>query len=252
MRKAIIFLVIAVSYACTGSGISNGVNIEDSDLPVSYDLREAGILTPAKNQGNFGSCGAFAAVGVFEALIKQETGITVDLSEQHVVNCSPDWRSSGISSLDGLKFMKVNGIVLESALPYSAAKTESIPSTQPDFVLTEYYSEIVDDKPVEERVRLFKERIYEFGPVATTMNFYDTLREYAGGVYTVSTSAREVGGHWVVIVGWQDDASVKNGGYWICRNSSGPDWGEDGYFRIAYGESGIDDYYFCYGSYKID
>ena len=65
----------------------------------------------------------------------------------------------------------------------------------------------------------------------------------------LSENAKEIGGHWIVVVGWVDDAKVKNGGYWICRNSAGPEWGEEGYFRIAYGQSGVDDYYFCYGVY---
>lgn len=28
--------------------------------------------------------------------------------------------------------------------------------------------------------------------------------------------------------------------YWICANSWGPEWGENGFFRIAKGECGID------------
>ncbi len=28
--------------------------------------------------------------------------------------------------------------------------------------------------------------------------------------------------------------------YWICANSWGPEWGEDGFFKIKMGEGGID------------
>lgn len=38
-----------------------------------------------------------------------------------------------------------------------------------------------------------------------------------------------VTGHAVRIIGWGD-------GYWICANSFGKDWGENGFFRIAFGE----------------
>ena len=41
-------------------------------------------------------------------------------------------------------------------------------------------------------------------------------------------------GHFVVIIGWNDADDC-----WICKNSWGPDWGEDGYFRIKRGEVSI-------------
>jgi PKD repeat protein len=46
--------------------------------------------------------------------------------------------------------------------------------------------------------------------------------------------------HFVVIVGWKDDSSIKNGGYWILKNSHGEDWGYDGFFNLEYGSLNID------------
>jgi C1A family cysteine protease len=100
---------------------------------------------------------------------------------------------------------------------------------------------------LRDKILTFKEKIIHFGPVATNMNFYQDLDRYKKGIYIYDRKSREEGGHWVVVVGWKDDAEVKNGGYWICRNSWGEKWGENGYFRIAYGECGIDDYCFVYG-----
>ena len=47
-------------------------------------------------------------------------------------------------------------------------------------------------------------------------------------------------GHVVVIVGWKDNVSIPNGGYWICKNSWGTSWGYDGFGNIEYGSIYID------------
>jgi len=48
--------------------------------------------TPAKNQGNCGSCGIFSAIGALESIINIREGnadLDVDLSEQYVLSCLP-------------------------------------------------------------------------------------------------------------------------------------------------------------------
>jgi hypothetical protein len=55
---------------------------------------------------------------------------------------------------------------------------------------------------------------------------------YSSGIYVPSATATEVGGHAVSLVGW----GVENGlPYWICQNSWGAGWGENGFFRIGRG-----------------
>jgi hypothetical protein len=46
--------------------------------------------------------------------------------------------------------------------------------------------------------------------------------------------------HQVVIVGWNDDSAIANGGYWIVKNSFGEEWGYDGFFNLEYGSLNID------------
>ena len=44
-------------------------------LPATYDARNEGIVTPAKNQGSCGSCWAFATVGAMESHLLKELGV---------------------------------------------------------------------------------------------------------------------------------------------------------------------------------
>ena len=48
--------------------------------------------------------------------------------------------------------------------------------------------------------------------------------------------------HVVIIVGWKDDSSIGKGGYWICKNSWGPNWGYNGFFNIEYESLAIERY----------
>lgn len=61
-----------------------------SDLPDHLDLREKNLITPVKNQGQCGSCWAFATTGLMEGLIAKETGVTIELSEQQLVSCESE------------------------------------------------------------------------------------------------------------------------------------------------------------------
>jgi C1A family cysteine protease len=213
-------------------------------------LARKGNHDSGQAQMNLGSCGVFAAVAVVESLIKKETGETVDLSEQQIINNSPDFAPSGISSVDAMKYIKQHGLVLEERLPYHDKKEDKMLDGPSDYRLTDYRYIYTNKLTLIEKIRTIKEAVLEYGPVATNMIFYQDLDRYKHGVYFYDGKSEEQGGHWVVIVGWQDTSNVKNGGYWICRNSWSEKWGENGYFNIAYGECGIDDFWFVYGIFK--
>ena len=83
-----------------------------------------------------------------------------------------------------------------------------------------------------------KRWLCEEGPLAARYTVYDDFFVYwrggADGVYTY-VSGDMAGGHVVAVVGYDDAQSC-----WICKNSWGPTQGNDGCFRIGYGECGID------------
>ena len=87
-----------------------------------------------------------------------------------------------------------------------------------------------------------KNDVLTYGPLNTGMLTFPDFHAYKGGIYVV-TDPQPQAGHTVVIIGW----GTENLNYWICQNSWGTAWGEDGYFRIAYGEALID-YLACSGA----
>jgi len=74
------------------------------------------------------------------------------------------------------------------------------------------------------------------GPMEVAFTVYSDFENYVSGIYH-HVSGGQVGGHAVKVVGWGVDSGTK---YWKIANSWNPYWGEKGYFRIKFGEGGID------------
>ena len=74
------------------------------------------------------------------------------------------------------------------------------------------------------------------GPIVAAFDVYEDFRDYTGGIYE-HVWGDYLGGHAVAIVGYNDAEN-----YWIVKNSWGTGWGENGWFRIRYGQCNIDSY----------
>jgi C1A family cysteine protease len=72
------------------------------------------------------------------------------------------------------------------------------------------------------------------GPLVACFIVYQDFLAYKGGIYR-HVSGNNSGGTSTCCVGYNDVQK-----YWICKLSWGTGFGESGYFRIAYGECGID------------
>ncbi|MCP4712858.1 MAG: hypothetical protein GY869_29885, partial [Planctomycetes bacterium] len=251
MRFFEIIIIFALILMPVSAATGESQTAEKMKPPTSFDWRAKGIMTPVKHQGDCGSCGEFAAVTVFEALIRKATGLEVNLSEQQIVSCVPGCGcNAGCSSLAALKYMKNNGVVLESDFAYAEKDMPCKSNLRSTYYLTDVHSTVINKEPLNKRIEIIKNTILTFGPVATNMGLYDDLGSYQSGIYMYDGKAASHGGHWVTIIGWRDDTVVPSGGYWICRNSWGDKWGEEGYFKSAYGDqTGIDDYYIVYATF---
>ena len=207
------------------------------DLPDSFDWRNylgRDWTTPVRNQDGCGACWAFATVGAFEAAINialDSAEYDPDLSEQHLVSCAFSWWGCDGGNFAG-SMLLFTGVVDESCFPYAAS---DLPC---DNKCADWEQRILfrstGSSWIPNSIDQIKAAVYRH-PIYTTMDVYQDFNSYSGGVYEhVWGSYR--GGHAVVIVGWNDADSC-----WICKNSWGTGWGEGGWFRIKYGNSGIGD-----------
>ena len=114
--------------------------------------------------------------------------------------------------------------------PYTGRKgtCKAYPSKYVDMTVTGLTRVSSDEK------NEIKEILYNTGTLITGING-KLLQTYSGGIIDASSDKCDPYGinHVVNIVGYGNE----NGrDYWICRNSWGSAWGENGYFRIARGK----------------
>ena len=206
----------------------------------SFDLRQVsggGYITPVKDQGNCGSCVAFGSTAAVEGTLRWQTrdpNLAVDLSEAQLFyciavaqqgrTCASGW--FGSAALDAYRDI---GIADNACFPYIAGNTACSPCANSKSRLTKITGWHTLTTAADMKAWLSTR-----GPLVTRLSVYDDFMHYTGGVYS-PTSTTFLGGHCVCAVGYDDTNQC-----WICKNSWGTGWGESGFFRIAYGQCGID------------
>lgn len=196
-----------------------------------FDWRTMGGVTPVKDQGNCGSCWDFAATGATESAILIADSVEWDLSEQQVLSCNTGGSScNGGWMEDAYSLFMDYGAVEESCMPYEADDT--VPCTQEDCVPIAH---LVGFEDIPNSVNAIKNALL-LGPVSTTFMVYS---DFDWDCYWHETTDEL--NHAVVIVGWNDDMCAGRGA-WIVKNSWGTAWGDEGYFYMPYGSSGIGRY----------
>jgi C1A family cysteine protease len=228
--------------------------ITAADLPTQWDWREHGGVTPPKEQGACAACYAFAAIGNIEARILVDGGPAYDFSENQGKECSWEARTHFSNfgdpwgSCDGGNYAMLaslfseTGTVLESCDPYVDEDVACNATCPYQITLLDY--RLVSGRALPDP-QVLKGYIKAYGPLETSMyagqnDDWDSELSRYDGSYTLYYDGPGSTNHGVLIVGWDDNRTHPGGrGAWIVKNSWGIDWGDGGYFYIAYGSAKI-------------
>ena len=201
--------------------------------PGEWDWRQVSgknWTTPIRDQRQCGSCVAFATVALIESnleIFRRNPDLNPDLSEadlffQGCGNCC----DRGWYFTSALRYAQQSGIPDEGCFPYDSDQSRSCPDRANRIIKISSWKTIISASQA-------KEWLVTRGPLMTGMSVYEDFYYYYGGVYREAYGGY-VGDHAVCIVGYNDAQ-----GYWICKNSWSTGWGDNGWFKIGYGECGM-------------
>jgi len=190
-------------------------------------------VTPIRNQSVCGSCVAFGVLGGFESwglIALDDPSVPVDLSEQHLFSCGGGSCDLGWTPMAAMERLLDAGVPDEACLPYRARDDncgDACPDWQARALRLDSYEWVTTVWPSTAAIK----DALEAGPVTVSMIVYEDFQYYTGGIYE-HVPGGIAGGHEVCVIGYDDAEN-----YWICKNSWGVGWGEEGFFRIRRGES---------------
>ena len=255
-------------------------------IPAKYDPVTEGKLPSLKDQGSYGTCWAFAAVGASEAgLITQgKADTSIDLSERHLAyffyekgttgdaiggttgdyNTAllDEYYSAGGNSLFTMWHLASwAGLVNESVAPYEGVATPLTSNTANVYGSSAYHlqnAHIINKANAD----VIKQTILDYGAMAAAYyssksSSYDhaIAGDYGAYYYNVENSGTN---HAIQIVGWDDDYPASNfaitpdgNGAWLVKNSWDNEreneiYAQNGYFWISYYDACLTDNFYAF------
>ena len=226
--------------------------ISYDELPEKFDLRTFGWVSPVKDQGFMGACWSFANMAALESALMRYANANYSLSVNNVQNSMLKYSKYG--STDNVEGAGINeainylidwmGIYPEEYDGYDELGKISSLFITPEDIHIQNAIVIPARNKVQDIIPLLKEALLKYGAVALTHNSDFNESIYYNPVYKAQYyNGKDSGDHGVTLVGWDDNYSASNfnpqnrppgDGAWICKNSWGTEWGDNGYFYLSY------------------
>lgn len=201
-------------------------------------------ITPPKNQGNSGYCTAFSAVALTEAMTNLyfNNNVNLDLSEQDVAYYSGVSYSHGASIDVPLNYIKNNGVIDESTLPFQDTPTPNMPTLRPEGLEKVSFDSIVLGPTIQEdNIELMKQAIIHNGPAVSGFWCPNGGSNYMNHAMTLTGYGKvtpEV--MYTFVYTWSVDTIIHVGDwrigktYWIMKDSyyGTYDHGHNGYIYL--------------------
>jgi hypothetical protein len=243
MKKFIVMLCLValalpVSSICANRSDST---VQTTSLPSHFswrDINGTDYTTPIRDQAPAPTCEAFAICAALETEMqyKLKERYLPDLSENHLFFYAGGTMAKGYVSLtDAANYLMVYGVPDEGCYP-----DPHRPSDYPFQSLPGWENRTVKISEwgwIPHNVTTMKQALINHGPLVICIHYWRDFYWYRGGIYKNHTG-KPIGGHVVAIVGYNDSENC-----WIVKNSDGTQWGEDGWFRMAYDADMISDWY---------
>ena len=213
-------------------------------LPYRYDLREKGRAPKVRDQGPYGTCWAFASLTALESSLLPEEELLLSVDHMNQNNSFTSSSKDGGQYTMAMAYLAAwQGPVYEADDPYGDGVTDRALTA----VRHVQEMQIIDGKNLDG----IKKAVFQYGGVESCI--YTTLQSADGesASYNPKTNAycylgEEKPNHDVVIIGWDDHFArsnfrtpVADNGAFICQNSWGTAFGDDGVFYVSYYDTNI-------------
>lgn len=234
--------------------ISRRELLADVELPEEFDVHKAFFECDTHevwDQGNCGSCYAFSAThsfGVRRCVAGKEDHF-VHYSEQDIVSCSSNAGCNGGFMDATWAYLFDKGVPTNECVSYKSADGKNVAcARQCDDGSELVRVHTVDAGRAVPSPEEIQRELVRYGPVQTGYVVYLDFYYFAPGAVYQHFWGPESGRHAVSITGYgvEEGTGTK---YWIVRNSWGPSWGENGYFKIVRGINDCDIESYAYVGY---